>query len=303
MKRVLFPIFFCAGAMTVSAAEQKHYFVPLIQAVTSTEVIPGSDPAGGLTIRTMWLDNLSAFNTSSVTASVTPVAFYGGFVKTPGDQTVTLAPGTGDQFSRWPWAGIGGPESGPVGFVELLADPGVIVNAGVEKAQFCSGCVLPDRVGGETLVSQGRSAMPVFESLFPAGASVICGEVNLGAPRQTCGKPPDQQYPRRVNVTLLNAGAQEATFTVQAISLYTKPEPIFELAVKVGAKDVKQVNSVPIPRTENGHVTVDYDTYVWIRITCDQPFLAYVSSVFEGGAQGSMPFEVFTPRIEGATGP
>ncbi len=289
--------------MAVSAAEQKHYFVPLIHAVTSTEFIPGSDPSQGLSIQTMWLDNLSAFNSSGVTASVTPVAFYGGFVKTPGDQTVTLAPGTGDQFSRWPWAGIGGPENGPVGFAELLADPGVIVNAGVEKVQFCSGCLLPDRVGGDTLVSQGRTAMPVFDSLFPAGASVICGEVNLGAPRQTCGKPSDQQYPRRVNVTLLNAGAEEATFRIQAISLYTKAEPIHEQTVKVGARDVTQVNNVPIPRTENGHITVDYDTYVWIRVTCNQPFLAYVSSVFEGEASGSMPFEVFTPRLAGPTGP
>ena len=42
---------------------------------------------------------------------------------------------------------------------------------------------------------------------------------------------------------------------------------------------------------------IDYDTYVWLRISCDQPFLAYASSVFEGGAPGSMPFEVFAPRL------
>ncbi len=78
-------------------------------------------------------------------------------------------------------------------------------------------------------------------------------------------------------------------------------DPIFEQNVDVAARDATQLNDVAIPRIENAHMTVDYDTYVWIRISRDQPFLGYVSSVFEGGAPGSMPFEIFTPRLAGTT--
>lgn len=303
MKRILLIAVLGVAATALCANEPKRYYVPLIRAEIGSESIPGSGADGGQTIRTMWMDNISAFNAGNAMASVTPVALYGGFVMTPGDHKVTLSPGTGDQFSRWPWASFGGPGNGPVGFAELVADPGIVVSAGVEKVQFSSGCAVPGRVGEETLVSQGRSAIPVFDALFPAGGSVICGEVNLGAPRQVCGRPANQQYPRRVNVTLFNAGAKEATFTVQAISLYTSADPIFEQSVSVAAKDVVQVNNVAIPRIENGHTTVDFDVYVWVRVTCDQPFLAYVSSIFEGGAPGSMPFEVFFPRLGVQTQP
>jgi hypothetical protein len=299
LNRALLLALVLSTTTSLSAAEQRHLWVPLIQAELGLEVIPGANPESGRAFLTMWLGNISAFNASGVRASMAPAAIYGGFVMAPSghDFRMTLAPGTGDQFWRWPWSVFAGPENGPVGFAEFVAEPGIILNAGVEKVQFSSGCPLPDRSISETLVSQGRSAIPVFDALFPAGASVICGEVNLGAPRQICGNPPGQRYPRRVNVTLFNAGDQPATFTVQAIPLYTSAEPIFEQTVDVAAKDVIQLNDVAIPRAENGHMTVDYDTYVWLRISCDQPFLAYASSVFEGGAPGSMPFEVFAPRL------
>lgn len=303
MKKLLLVVTLGVSATALTAAEQKRYYVPLVLAETGREIIPGATPEDTLLIQTLWMGNISAFNTSNVMASVTPTAVYGGFVVRPGSHSIGLDPGTGDQFVRWPYAGFAGPSNGPVGFAELVADPGIVVNAGVEKAQYCSGCPIPDRVNQAALVSQGRSAIPVFEELFPAGRSVICGEVNLGAPRQICGKPANQQYPRRVNVTLFNAGSAPATFKVEAIPLYTDPDPIFSQTVTVAAKDVIQLNDVPIPRIENGHMTVDFDVYVWIRIHCDQPFLAYASSIFEGGATGSMPFEVFTPRLAAETGP
>lgn len=303
MKKLLLVVTLGVSATVLTAAEQKRYYVPLVLAETGREIIPGATPEDTQVIRTLWMGNVSAFNTGHVMASITPTAVYGGFAFRPGSHSRDLDPGTGDQFVRWPYAGFAMPQTGPVGFAELMADPGIVVNAGVEKTQFCSGCPIPDRINGLALVSQGRSAIPVFEELFPAGRSVICGEVNLGAPRQICGKPANQQYPRRVNVTLFNAGSAPATFKVEAIPLYTDPDPIFSQTVTVAAKDVIQLNDVAIPRIENGHMTVDFDVYVWIRIHCDQPFLAYASSIFEGGATGSMPFEVFTPRLAAETGP
>lgn len=147
------------------------------------------------------------------------------------------------------------------------------------------------------MVSQGRSSIPVFDALIPAGRTVVCGDISLGAPTQKCGYPVVQQYPRRVNVTLFNAGSASATFLVTVVPLTVSANPLYETAVSVAPHDVIQLNRLPIPVISNNTTINGYDVSVWIRIVGTQPYLAYASSVFEDGVAGSMPFEVFPPHL------
>ena len=66
----------------------------------------------------------------------------------------------------------------------------------------------------------------------------------------------------------------------------------------VDPRSVFQLNDVPIPRTltEIGDNRRLGSMSVWLTITSDQPYLGYVSSVFEGGEPGSLPFQVFPLR-------
>ena len=80
-------------------------------------------------------------------------------------------------------------------------------------------------------------------------------------------------------------------------------EPVWSSTVSVDARSVLQVNNVPIPRSltnpqENRRIG---SMSVWLTVTSDQPYLGYVSSVFEGGESGSLPFQVFALRGQAAT--
>ena len=271
-----------------STAQTPHYYVPLVNAIIAT------DPS--LAGQTRWVSNLAALNAGETTASLQVIAVYGEMSLVPGGRTYVLPPSTGLPINRWPWDGdfiaLGSP--GPLAFAEIVVDPTVILNAGVEKVYLEGGCY---GSVSSTPVSQGRTAIPVFQGLFPANSTVVCGDINLGEPEQTCGSPP-QVYLRRVNVTLFNGGDEEATFSVTAIPFKFSADPLYQQSVTLGPKEVRQLNRVPIPvvrkiTTENGY----FDVSVWITIRGTQPFLAYVSSVFDGGVSGSMPMEVFAPRL------
>jgi hypothetical protein len=285
--------FILAGVGFAAAAQSTHYYVPLVIAVIGEESLPGQQ-----VIRTEWVSSLSAFNTGQALATVQPIAIYGDLsLGQDGGLPYQLLPLTGQSIFRLPWTGFNAPSSpGPLGIAELVADSGVILNAGIEKAQLHCGCSNPDILDC-VLVSQGRTAIPVFQGLFPAGATVVCGDVNLGAPEQTCGDPPNQQYIRRVNVTLFNGGSQSATFSITAIPLARTSQPLYQQGVTLAPKEVRQLNRVPIPVVTDTATRSGYDVFAWITISSTQPFLAYVSSIFEGGAPGSMPFEVFPPRL------
>jgi len=66
----------------------------------------------------------------------------------------------------------------------------------------------------------------------------------------------------------------------------------------LAGKEVRQLNDVEIPLIDAGKYR-DHDSSirVWVNITADQPFLSYVSSIFENGEPGSLPFEVFPSRL------
>lgn len=275
------------------AQSSTHYYVPLVHAIIGEELL-----SPGVRIRTEWVSDLSVFNTGQALATVQPVAIYGNFTLMQGGVApYQLPPLFGNSIFRLPWTGFNDPSSpGPLGIAELIVDPGVIVNAGVERAQLHCGCSNPDILDC-VLVSQGRAPIPVFQGLFSAGVTVVCGDVNLGAPEQTCGDPPNQQNIRRVNVTLFNGGSQPATFSITAIPLARTSQPLYQDSVTLAPKEVRQLNAVPIPVVTTTATRSGYDVFVWITISATQPFLAYVSSIFEGGAPGSMPFEVFPPRL------
>lgn len=295
-----------AGAtiLTSPLRGESRVYVPLINAVGPTEPVPGSTAENPQTVQRRWVGNIAAFNGSGASGTVTPVAAYGGFDLKPGLTPYVLPSGTGAALFRIPWAAFTSAASpGPLGFVELLASDGVAITAAIERAQLHCGCLATGQTDTCAMVSQGRSSMPVFDALIPAGRAVVCGEVSLGAPTQKCGYPEVQQYPRRVNVTLFNASDTTATFVVTAVPLTASAGHLYETTVSVAARDVIQLNRLPIPVISDNTTINGYDVSVWIRIVGTQPYLAYASSVFEEGVSGSMPFEVFPPRLLPITPP
>ena len=173
----------------------------------------------------------------------------------------------------------------------MEVSPGMIVNNVVERLDFVEGSEVSD------FISQGRVPYPVFQELLAAGAEAVCGEVEVFQKlRQTC-ESPNQAYPRRVNVTLFNAGKDTATFIVKVRPLATSTI-IFSGTYNVAGGDVVQINRLPIP--SDALMPNDYSAAsarVWVTISCDQPFLAYTSSIFENGEPGSFPMEVFPARL------
>jgi len=66
--------------------------------------------------------------------------------------------------------------------------------------------------------------------------------------------------------------------------------------VTVGAKSVFQANRLPIPLLPDPDMTNSEQLFVWITIEATQPYLAYVSSVFDDPEPGALAFEVFAPQ-------
>lgn len=171
-----------------------------------------------------------------------------------------------------------------VQFLALSVPPGVVIRAALQRVQAA------DFAGALTL--------PTFTSLVPAGTRTIAG--NFRASWAECLPP---GVPRRLNVTLFNAGDVAATFHVTVLTrdhgIDTGPpsrqgEPT-EAEYVVPARTVRQVNGVAYdvgvlcsrPGWEMG----------WVEITADQPYLAYASTVREA-APGVLPYEVF-PAVAG----
>jgi len=138
--------------------------------------------------------------------------------------------------------------------------------------------------------SYGRLELPVFTELFPAGMTAVAGDVSLSSVE--CASGPEAR--RRVNLTLFNAGDAWARFRVSAVSAGP---------VAGGAGDVRefevpphalaQFNAIPLeglPVCEAGGA--------WFRITGDQPFLAYLSSVRPETRSEILPYEIFPARLD-----
>jgi hypothetical protein len=139
--------------------------------------------------------------------------------------------------------------------------------------------------------SLGRVELPVFTELFPAGSTAVAGDISLSALECASGA----EARRRVNVTLFNAGSESATFGVSAVSVMSGPgggSPP-EREYEVPAKSLVQFNAISLlglPVCDAGGA--------WFRITGDQPFLAYVSTVRPENLSGVLPYEIFPARAD-----
>lgn len=151
---------------------------------------------------------------------------------------------------------------------------------------------------GSPEIPQGRVLLPVFKSLFPTGSTVGFGDINLGSPDIGYCASPNQRYPCRVNVTLFNGGDAPASFRIRVKAGVNRPEDFYEQTVFVGPKEIIQVNRLPLDLDEVASRTEgESEAPVWVLLSADQPYVAYVSSVFDDPEPGAMPMEVYPPRL------
>jgi hypothetical protein len=138
--------------------------------------------------------------------------------------------------------------------------------------------------------SYGRIELPVFTSLVPAGLTAVAGDVAL-TPTE-CSGPAESR--RRVNLTIFNAGEKGATFTVVGTAVSAGPgAPGAAQTYTVPARSLVQFNALPVdafPVCQPGGA--------WLRITGDQPFLAYVSTARPQTVPGILPYEIFPARLD-----
>ncbi len=146
----------------------------------------------------------------------------------------------------------------------------------------------------------GQVTIPIYRTLFPAQSTAISGPVELGyfdLPKAVY--PPALQRRRRVNVTLFNAGDAPTTFVVRTFPHNFSATAFAEQTVVVEAKDVLQVNRISVPtessipmQSSNG------GNRIWVTITADQPFLSYVSTVFDAVEAEDLPFQVYPSYLQ-----
>ncbi|HMM34669.1 MAG TPA: hypothetical protein PKA62_08035, partial [Thermoanaerobaculia bacterium] len=138
--------------------------------------------------------------------------------------------------------------------------------------------------------SLGRLELPIFGALFPAGMTAVAGDVSLSA--SECAEGATNR--RRVNLTLFNAGDAAATFRVSAVSATSGPGgPAAEKEYAVPASSIVQFNELSLEG-----LPVCAAGGAWFRITGDQPFLAYLSTVRPETLPGVLPYEIFPAKLD-----
>ncbi len=128
----------------------------------------------------------------------------------------------------------------------------------------------------------------------------MAGAVSLGNPYLpvVCGDAAKQNL-RRINVTFFNDGSATATFTVNVWPVGGAPTPVVTQSYEVVAKSIAQVNGleVPLPTVPDPQYMGADGVQVWVNVTADQPFLAYVSTIFDDPQPGALPFQVYPARL------
>lgn len=175
---------------------------------------------------------------------------------------------------------------------ELDVPEGVVISAQVEFVHGEDGACVSESAPA-VQVPQGRAPLPVYRGLFPAGSTVLTNEISMGNPAlpATCATP-NQQYLRRVNVTLFNGGDAPGTFVIRAMPRRRSATPLLETSVTLEPKEVRQVNRLPIPIVVDDTTKYIGGVSVWLTVTCDQPFVGYASALFDDPEPGALPFEV-----------
>lgn len=279
-----------AGVMLVAASTMlapvgsatERVYVPCFKAVYWSG-------GPGLNDEKYWYSQVHAFNNGSEVAIVkrtgiyVPIGYSPSFV--PGE--AHYAPGEG---GRMPYA------AGDVAFFNEFEVPAsVAVSAEVEKTQFHFCGFADSGLNPVTAVlGQGRVPLPVYRGLFPSGTSVVTNTIALGNPRldSRCASEAEK-YLRRVNVTLFNAGEAPGTFSIKVLPLWNSSTPVYQASVTLAAKEVRQLNRLPIPVIDTPASYETTGVLVWMVVTCDQPFLGYASTIFDDPEPGAQPFEVF----------
>ncbi|MFN7986384.1 MAG: hypothetical protein U0529_02865 [Thermoanaerobaculia bacterium] len=224
--------------------------------------------------------NLTAYNNSTRDATVTRVMAWDALgERSVGAAPVAIAPGAA--------AIVPTQDLRPGQAVQMLAvrlPSRIALRATLERLEY-----VPEGLP-KVPESLGRLELPVFSALFPAGTSVVAGDVSL-TPTECSGAPETR---RRVNLTLFNAGETSATFEVVGKAVGAGPggdSP--SQTFHVPAKSLVQFNALPVdayPVCQPGGA--------WFRILGDQPFLAYISTVRPETTAGVLPYEIFPARVD-----
>jgi hypothetical protein len=228
---------------------------------------------------------MSVFNPTDSPVDIVNAAVYGKGAVLVQESRPPIPPHQG----RGIGASVGlYPERG-VGFLEMRTSPGVVFHADVERVtQRCE-------VGAPNCFSfsHGGVNIPFYRALFPAGSVAVSGSVELGQ----FGLSQIERR-RRMNVTLFNAGDAPATFVVRTFPHNFATGPLAEQTVVVAPKDVFQINSFPVPAEQVHGLTSVYGSSIWVTITGDQPFLSYVSTIFNAVEPGDLPFQVYPSYLQ-----
>jgi hypothetical protein len=287
----------CAASADALRAEDVTYYVPYVKVLSAT--IPGEGGKGPSFV--YWASTIAAFNNSASPATLSYNTVFGNGLLGPLPSCVdtVIQPFSGVEMDT-----VGGgctdarTSTGP-GFVVLRANSSVVVRADVQRGILVAGCgggITLDGTPSYNTVSQGSTPLPIYKGLVPANASAVAGPIDLGALDRpdTCITGP-VTHRRRVNVTLFNGGAEEASFTVVGRRPRQREDPVFEIPVVLKPQEVLQLNSIPIPISEELQFD-GFDVRIWLSITSTQPFLAYVTTIFEGGEPGTNAVTVYEAR-------
>lgn len=277
-------------ASTADAGEEQTYYTPVVEVRTGSFQAPNGDE-----IETWWVSSLIGYNNGVRDATTTYVAAYGrgaGLRHNYGcPLSWTYPPGVGFAFESRDGGCVEEPRQ-DAGFLEFRAAEGMVFDSSIERIWWNLSCDELARVPA----SEGRRPLPVYRGLFPAGSTATSGAVGLGAPMLYCF-PPEHRYLRRVNVTLFNGSDRPASFSVVSRRLELNPSILSEEVLRVEAKDVVQINGLNLPALPPYGSTLGWDQMVWISITADQPFLSYVTTVYDLGTPYGVGFEVYPSRL------
>ena len=278
-----------AGGLVGQTQQPVTTYYATFSAQTPTS--PGYD-SGGHGYGEFWVSTNAVFVLSGAAETVRAVEVLGYNAGNPCLREWTYPAGEGGEA---PCQFGGSPQ-----FVKVTHGAGVVVDSQLSRTRSAA-CAT------QAGLPQGFCHLPTYHRLFGANERCVAGPVELRTQQFAldCASP-NQVYDRRVNVTLANYGTVPATFSVAAYP-YARGQleyrPVWSSSVVVGPRSVTQVNNVPIPRTltEPDQNRIHGSMSVWLTVTSDQPYLGYVSSVFEGGEPGSLPFQVFALRGQAAT--
>ena len=144
-----------------------------------------------------------------------------------------------------------------VAFIHLSLERGLVVGSAIDLR------ALPGCGGSWEQRLLASAPLPVYTALFPAGSVALSrGAIPL-PPEPTPCAPDIAPVARRLNVTLLNAGDEDAVF---AISPQTSAAPPLEVSLRPG--QTIQLNDIFADQPVRA-----------LLVSASQPFLAYASAI------------------------